>query len=250
MTHGEEGKNTVALEVDEVGLISGEPSPLGAEKPRGFFSASGAPGPGARDEKPGGLFITTSPGEAALSQQSVVPAEELLTGLVPAPWSLGGRPRVLTDEVRAEVCKLLAVGMSRRQAAAYLDIDATTISHAAKRDPDFARNLKRAEELGTVQPLMALMAASRRNWRAAAWFLKHRKEGMERMTPEDHEEHHQHMLRQEVRRSELSRLESKLLEEEREEEEARQKAKEERERAERNAEMFPRRRKKQAEQEK
>ena len=46
----------------------------------------------------------------------------------------------------------------------------------------------------------------------------------------------------------LSRLGSKLLEEEREEQAARQKAKEERERVERNAEMFPLRRKRQAEQ--
>ena len=249
MTHGEEGKNMVALDVDKLDLIPGEANPPGAEKPRGFFSECGAPGPGVSDEKPGGLFITTPPGEASKNGPEVAaaPAEELLTGLVPAPWSLGGRPRTLTDEVRAEVCKLLAVGMSRRQAAAYLDIDATTISHAAKRDGDFARNLKRAEEMGTVQPLMALMAASRRNWRAAAWFLKNRKEGMERPTPEDHEEHHQHMLRQEERRSELSRLASRLREEE---QEARQKAKEARERDERYAEMFPRRKKKQAEQEK
>ena len=151
MKHGEEGKNTVALEVDTAGLISGEASPPGAEKPRGFFSESGAPGPGVRDVKPGGLFITTSPGET-VSRQSVVSAEELLTGLVPAPWSLGGRPRVLTDEVRAEVCKLLAVGMSRRQAAAYLDIDATTISHAAKRDPDFAATCSRRRNWERCSP--------------------------------------------------------------------------------------------------
>ena len=119
----------------------------------------------------------------------------MLVEIPPAPWSRGGRPSVVTPEVREQVFKLLAVGMSRRQAGAYLDIDPTTITHAAKRDPEFAQNLKRAEELGSVRPLMTLMAVSRRNWRAAAWLVRHRKEVPEKLTPEEEEERHQERLR-------------------------------------------------------
>lgn len=38
MTHGQEGKNTVALDVDKPDLIPGEAIPPGDEKPTGVFS--------------------------------------------------------------------------------------------------------------------------------------------------------------------------------------------------------------------
>jgi hypothetical protein len=117
--------------------------------------------------------------------------------------------------------------MSRRQAGAYLDIDPTTITHAAKRDPEFAQNLKRAEELGSVQPLMTLMAASRRNWRAAAWLVKHRKEVPKTLTPEEQEERHQERLQAARRDAELTSLHLQLHEEE---DEKRDELKKERER--------------------
>ena len=47
MTHGEEGKNMVALEVDKRYLIPGEASPPGVEKPKGFSSCLGPPAPGS-----------------------------------------------------------------------------------------------------------------------------------------------------------------------------------------------------------
>ncbi|MFN0019185.1 MAG: hypothetical protein ACKVP0_13055 [Pirellulaceae bacterium] len=91
----------------------------------------------------------------------------------PGPYSRGGRPKVLTPEVKEELCKLLSIGLSRRQAAAWLDIDHSTISHMAARDEDFARSITRAEELADVQPRMVMAAAARKNWRAAAWMLTH-----------------------------------------------------------------------------
>ncbi|MBC7854798.1 MAG: hypothetical protein IAF94_15305 [Pirellulaceae bacterium] len=91
----------------------------------------------------------------------------------PGPYSRGGRPTVLTPPVKEEICKLLSIGLSRRQAAAWLDIDHSVISRLAAKDEDFARSITRAEELASVQPMMVMAAASRRNWRAAAWMLTH-----------------------------------------------------------------------------
>ena len=229
----EQGKNSVAVGTSHALTLPGDSLPPGAEKPGVFFSESGAPAPGGGAEKPGGFF--SGPPE---------PMENALVELPPAPWSRGGRPTVLTPEMREQIFKLLAVGMSRRQAGAYLDIDPTTITHAAKREPEFAQNLQRAEQLGSVQPLMTLMAASKRNWRAAAWLLKHRKEAPEAPTPEEQEERHQENLLATRRNSELSRLRSRLAAEEREEDKAREKAEEDRLRDERYYEMFPRRKKK------
>jgi hypothetical protein len=92
----------------------------------------------------------------------------------PAPLVRRGRKSVLTQRMQEQLCLLLSVGLSRRQAASYLDIDQSTISHAAGRDEGFAHSLKRAEDLAAVQPMMALIGASRKNWRAAAWLMAHK----------------------------------------------------------------------------
>jgi hypothetical protein len=62
-----------------------------------------------------------------------------------------GRPTVMTPQVKEQLCLMLSLGLSRRQAASYLDIDHTTITHAAERDPDFARGLAKAEDLRVAE---------------------------------------------------------------------------------------------------
>ncbi|MCE9527352.1 MAG: hypothetical protein K8R36_15000 [Planctomycetales bacterium] len=245
MMNLEQGKNVVAVGTSHELVISGDSLPPGAEKPRPLFSESGAPVPAVGAEKPGGFF-SGPPASGSLPlparAEESEPREEVLFEIPPAPWSRGGRPSVLTPEVREQVFKLLAVGMSRRQAGAYLDIDPTTITHAAKRDPEFARNLKRAEELGSARPLMTLMAVSRRNWRAAAWLVKHRKEVPETLTPEEQEERHQERLRATRRSAELTSLHLQLHEEEGEKRDELKKERERLRREKRDARQNPRRR--------
>jgi hypothetical protein len=48
-----------------------------------------------------------------------------------------GRPKAVTSLMQEQFCLLLSVGLSRRQAAAYLGVDHTTISHTATRDTEF-----------------------------------------------------------------------------------------------------------------
>ena len=103
----------------------------------------------------------------------------------PGPYSRGGRPTVLTPPVKEELCKLLSIGLSRRQAASWLDIDHSTISHMAGRDEDFARSITRAEELASVQPMMVMAAAARKSWRAAAWMIKHHQKRPKVLTAEE-----------------------------------------------------------------
>ncbi len=82
-----------------------------------------------------------------------------------------GRPVVIDEELQSKVCLLLSLGLSRRQAASYLDIVHSTIANAMQRDPEFAASVERAEEVSTAAPLVTLALVSRRNWRAAAWLL-------------------------------------------------------------------------------
>ena len=84
-------------------------------------------------------------------------------------------PRVLTPDTLGEFCRLLSVGLSRRQAAARLDIDHSTVSKAAKEDPELAALLLRSEDIAAGDPVLCLIAASRKSWRAAVRLIEHRK---------------------------------------------------------------------------
>ena len=226
----------------------------GVEKPGGFFNEHGAPGPGASVEKPTGFFNKqerVGGGQPAVGREEEGhhpgPEDIQLPGLrlpeaAPAV-ARGGRSSVLTPAVQEQLCMLLSIGLSRRQAAAYLDIDHTTISHAAGRDEDFARGLRRAEELSEVQPMMSLVAASRKNWRAAAWFLNYKKKHPTERTDEQMEELQQNQLASVRRTVEVMHEYSIQRDLNREADEARRL---EKERAKSQAEvdaMFPRRKK-------
>ncbi|MBC7856228.1 MAG: hypothetical protein IAF94_22585 [Pirellulaceae bacterium] len=102
-------------------------------------------------------------------------AEEVLPELPKIPPLIRRRgPRVLTPETVEEFCRLLSVGLSRRKAAARLDIDASTVSKAAKEDPELAALIQRAEDIAAGDPFLCLIAASRKSWRAALSLIRHR----------------------------------------------------------------------------
>jgi hypothetical protein len=227
MTTVETNKTCDTVEVNREALQPGEGNPRGVEKPGGIFSFGGAPSTPIAAEIPGGFFSGASSGEecgvgfqpaqnqslAVDGQAGSLPyeeAEELLQRLAaPVPWNRGGRPTVLTPEIREQICKLISVGLSRRQVGAYLNIDPTTITHAAARDEEFARELQRADELVAVPAMISLVAASRKNWRAALTLLN-RKKNPATLTPEEKKQKHQERLEQVRLKSEIARLKKRM----------------------------------------
>ena len=119
------------------------------------------------------------------------------------PVSQMGRPRALTPELQQQVCLLLKAGFSRRQAAAYIHVDAATITHAAARDEEFALNMRRAEELSLVEAHLCLLAESRKNWRAAAWVLEQQRKHPRPLSEEEKAAQHQERLADQKRQHEL-----------------------------------------------
>lgn len=115
-----------------------------------------------------------------------------------------GRPTVVTPEIAEQLCLLMAVGFSRRQAAAYLGISPTAITNAATRDPELAMELARAEQLADLQPELTLMAKSRKNWRAAAWYLEHKRKHPRPLSREEKEEKHQERIEARRRKMEVN----------------------------------------------
>jgi hypothetical protein len=119
----------------------------------------------------------------------------------------------MTPAVKEQLCLLLSLGLSRRQAAAYLDISHTTIANLAERDPDFARGLERAEDLKVAEALVFVAAESRRNWRAAAWIIDHAPKLRAPKTPEERAAAQALRLEQIKHKSECRVLEETLSEE-------------------------------------
>ena len=186
------------------------------------------------DELGGSQFISetvhaNSPAEVfSPGGRQIAPtlAEEVLTELPKiAPLIRRRGPRVLTLETVEEFCRLLSVGLSRRQAAARLDIDPTTVSHAARQDPELAALIQRAEDVAAGDPLLCLIAASRKSWRAALSLIRHRQKFREPPLVVDKEEQLREWV--EDKRLELEyKYQSEVLEDQaRDREAARQEAK-------------------------
>jgi hypothetical protein len=93
---------------------------------------------------------------------------------LPAPGSPlpPGRPRALDETKRREICALVSAGCGLGGAARYVGCDASTIRREARRNPDFARELRHAHRDCELAPLNAMRKAASRHWRAAAWLLE------------------------------------------------------------------------------
>lgn len=173
-------------------------------------------------------------------------AENDLLSTLPQPvLTVGrGRPKAVTPQMQEQLCLLLSVGLSRRQAAAYLGIDHTTLSHTAARDAELSQNLKRAEDIAAGRPLLSIFDASRKSWRAAVWLVEHRRQYPPALTPEEKAAKHQESLEEVRRASELShehmRSHQQMCDADQEQREAKELARRQAE----NAERFRPRRKK------
>jgi hypothetical protein len=85
-----------------------------------------------------------------------------------------GRPLVLDDMKRREICAIVGVGCSQNMAAQYVGCSPSTITNQAERDPQFAAKLRQAKcnaELSLVKNIRAA-AKKEQYWRAAAWMLE------------------------------------------------------------------------------
>ena len=83
-----------------------------------------------------------------------------------------GRPPVLDDVKRNSICALIAYGMSLRAAARYVGCHPSTIRSEARRNQAFREELDRYRMRTQLNPLQAIQAAAKNNWRAAAWMLE------------------------------------------------------------------------------
>jgi hypothetical protein len=101
-----------------------------------------------------------------------------------------GRPPVLDDLLKGRLLSLMAVGLSFRQAAAQVGVHHQTLLGTLKRDEEFAQQIAEARLDAISQPLLTVVQAARKNWRAAAWLTKYlteRRASSYETTPEERE---------------------------------------------------------------
>ena len=82
-----------------------------------------------------------------------------------------GRPRALDDTSAANL-RLISAGCGLEGAARYVGCDPSTIRREARRNQDFAQQLRHAQRDCELVPLNAMHKAANRYWRAAAWLLE------------------------------------------------------------------------------
>src|SRR4051812_29677477 len=81
--------------------------------------------------------------------------------------------RFFADPRRAkDLCKLLAIGASRADAAMKLGITRRTIWNECDRDPNFKRAVAQAEATGKLELIKQVFTAGKKDWRAAFAMLQ------------------------------------------------------------------------------
>ncbi|MBN2022483.1 MAG: hypothetical protein JW809_06775 [Pirellulales bacterium] len=85
-----------------------------------------------------------------------------------------GRRPVLDAFKKREILAILSVGCSRRTAALYVGCAPSTIGYTARRDPEFAAQIDRAEQASEITLMQHIRQAAMepKYWRAAAWALE------------------------------------------------------------------------------
>lgn len=83
-----------------------------------------------------------------------------------------GRPRVLDDVKKREICALVTAGMSLTKVADYVGCDRKTIYRERAQDEEFDQRMRRAGLACNLKPLEAMRRAASTHWRAAAWMIE------------------------------------------------------------------------------
>jgi hypothetical protein len=86
--------------------------------------------------------------------------------------STTGRPRVLDDLKRRDVCTLIAVGCGMTETARYVGCSVSTVRREMAQNPDFKQKVRGAALSAQIEPLRAMRQAAATHWRAAAWMLE------------------------------------------------------------------------------
>jgi hypothetical protein len=82
------------------------------------------------------------------------------------------RPRILCQQKKDDLFAMLFNGSTLAAAAKHVGCSVLTVRREARRNPQFAETLRRAEMVNDLNPVKTLRRAATSDWRAAAWLLE------------------------------------------------------------------------------
>jgi hypothetical protein len=83
---------------------------------------------------------------------------------------MSGRPEILGDQLKHDVCLAVSLGCSHRRAAEFVGVDESTIRKAADCDPQFRADLARAA-VKLEMDCLDRIRRGKKSWRSSAWLL-------------------------------------------------------------------------------
>ena len=130
-----------------------------------------SPGSGAADF---GILSGTQEADS----RTIIPAQPPVMAPVPINGQQGpprrrGRPPLIDHDKREKILQMLENGFSQPICAAHVGISLRTLRREMVRNPEFRERAERAETLFEEWPLMTILRAARKNWRAASWLMTH-----------------------------------------------------------------------------
>ena len=154
---------------------SEQQEPLGsgsrAEKRSNYSTQPGAPCTPSRAEKIDDFVSAPQPGEGD-SHDDAEGAESCERNDVTEKKGGRGRPKVFDRFAQAQFLGMITGGISQRTAALFMRIHPSTISKAIKRDKAFRKEVRQAQAAAKVRPLLSVIRASEKSWRAAVWLYR------------------------------------------------------------------------------
>lgn len=92
----------------------------------------------------------------------------------PSAGAKRGRPALLDDKKKRKIVSVVSLGASQRCAASQVGCSEACIRASAKRDRNFAQQLRKAKFQSEIKMLNCIRSAAQKDlyWRAAAWMLE------------------------------------------------------------------------------
>ena len=84
----------------------------------------------------------------------------------------GGRPRVVTDELKAAMLGVIRKGVAPSLACAAVGVSESWMKNEIKTNPDWEADVQSALQLFKLQHLKSLDKHSEKYWQASAWLLE------------------------------------------------------------------------------
>ena len=84
----------------------------------------------------------------------------------------GGRPTVVTPEVKKKICRYISQGLPYEQAASRAGISVSVFYAHQSKFPEFSEAIKKAKANFVNTHVQRITRASRKSWTASAWLLE------------------------------------------------------------------------------